>query len=165
MSSFAEWVGAQDLRDAAMGLDDPSLEDRTASLERRYEQLLATSERLDDAVAAATRALAETRGIGESESGAVKVTVDAHNRVVDISLTQRAMRLGSPDRLRRALLAACDAAVADAAASVARATGLADHEGPVVGLLDEMPEIAAVLPAAFRERTPSAAADEEKTRD
>ncbi len=86
MSSFSDWIGAQDLRDASMGLDDPSLADRTAALESRNDVLLAESERLDRALADLTTALTETRGEGEAESGAVKVTVDAQNRVVDIEL-------------------------------------------------------------------------------
>jgi len=79
MPSFAEWVGAQDLRDAAMGLDDPSLDDRTASLERRFEQLLATSERLDDAVAAATSAYAE-HGFRAPRPMTVRPERGAHRR-------------------------------------------------------------------------------------
>jgi len=35
MSSFKEWIGAQELRGVSMGLDDPSLDDRTAALSRR----------------------------------------------------------------------------------------------------------------------------------
>ena len=76
-----------------MGLDDPSLDDRTAALRRRGEALVAESHELDEALARTTKALKDARGQGESESGAVKVTVDAQNRVVDIALTAKAMRL------------------------------------------------------------------------
>ena len=53
------------------GLDDPSLDDRTAALSRRGEALLAESHELDEALARTTKALKDARGEGEAEAGAV----------------------------------------------------------------------------------------------
>jgi len=150
MSSFSEWIGGQDLRGASMGLDDPSLDDRTAALSRRGEALLAESHELDEALARTTKALKDARGEGEAESGAVKVTVNAQNRVVDIALTAKAMRLPSTDRLRKALLTACDAAVADVATKVRAAAGVAPDSDPLEALFADLPEIEALLPASMR---------------
>ncbi|HSN44267.1 MAG TPA: YbaB/EbfC family nucleoid-associated protein [Propionibacteriaceae bacterium] len=150
MSSFSDWIGAQDLRDASMGLDDPALADRTAALVSRNEVLLAESERLDKTLADLKTALTETRGEGEAESGAVKVIVDAQNRVVDIVLTPKALRLGSTDRLRAALLEACDAAVADAASTLREATGVDEDRDPMDAFFDGLPEIKALMPLAVR---------------
>lgn len=151
MSSFSEWIGAQDLRGASMGLDDPSLDDRTAALQRRAEELVTRSEKLDEALAATRKALADARGVGESEAGAVKVTVDAQNRVVDISLTAKAMRLPSTDRLSNALLSACDAAVADVAAKLRAAAGVAPEDDPLEAFFSGIPEIEAVMPLSIRQ--------------
>jgi DNA-binding protein YbaB len=150
MSSFSDWIGAQDLRDASMGLDDPALADRTAALESRNDVLLAESERLDKTLAELKTALQETRGEGEAESGAVKVTVDAQNRVVDIELTPKALRLGSTDRLRTALLDACDAAVADVASKMREATGVDEDRDPMDAFFDGLPEIRALMPLSLR---------------
>src|SRR5665647_1995698 len=140
MSSLSEWIGAQDLRGASMGVDDPAIDDRTAALEKRQEVLMTRSEKLDAVVAATQKALAEARGVGESESGAVKVTVDAQNRVVDIALTAKAMRLPSTDRLSRALLAACEAAVADVMKKLHDASGVAPDGDPLDAFFSGMPE-------------------------
>lgn len=150
MSSFSDWIGAQDLRDASMGLDDPSLADRTAALTSRNDVLLAESERLDRTLAELKTALKETRGEGEAESGAVKVTVDAQNRVVDIELKPKALRLGSTDRLRTALLDACDAAVADVASKMREATGVDQDQDPMDAFFDGLPEIKALMPLSVR---------------
>ncbi len=155
MSSFSEWIGAQDLRGTSMGLDDPSLDDRTAALSRRGEALLAESHELDEALARTTKALKDARGEGEAESGAVKVTVDAQDRVVDIALTAKAMRLPSTDRLRKALLTACDAAVADVATKVREAAGVAPDGDPLEALFTGLPEIEALLPASMRAPRPA----------
>ena len=158
MSSLSDWIGAQELRGASMGLDDPSLDDRTAALVRRQDALLAESERLDDAWAATVKALRDVRGVGEAESRAVTVTVDAQNRVVDIALTQRALRLGSTDRLRKALLDACAAAVADAAGKLREATGVDPDVDPLAVFFDGLPEIAAVMPPAPATPSPTRSA-------
>ena len=150
MSSFSDWIGAQDLRDASMGLDDPALADRTAALESRNDTLLAESERLDRTLEDLRTALVETRGEGEAESGAVKVTVDAQNRVVDIELTPKALRLGSTDRLRTALLDACDAAVADVASKIRETTGVDEDQDPMEAFFDGLPEIKALMPLSVR---------------
>jgi DNA-binding protein YbaB len=154
MSSFSEWVGAQDLRGVSMGLDAPSLDDRTAALRRRAETLLSESYELDEALERTRAALAETRGVGEAESGAIKVTVDAQNRVVDIALTAKAMRLPSTDRLRRALLTACDAAVADASKKVRKAAGVDPDADPLEAFFSGLPEIEVLLPASLRAPRP-----------
>lgn len=151
MSSLSEWIGAQDLRGSSMGLDDPSIDDHTTALQRRGEVLVTRSEELDDALAATRKALAEARGVGESESGAVKVTVDAQNRVVDISLTAKAMRLPSADRLSRALLSACDAAVADVARAVRESAGVAEDGDPLDAFFEGIPEIEAIMPLSVRQ--------------
>lgn len=150
MSSFSDWIGAQDLRDASMGLDDPALADRTAALESRNDVLLAESERLDKTLAELKTALKETRGEGEAEAGAVKVTVDAQNRLVDIELTPKALRLGSTDRLRTALLDACDVAVADVASKMREATGVDEDRDPMDAFFDGLPEIRALMPLSLR---------------
>jgi DNA-binding protein YbaB len=163
MSSFSEWIGAQDLRGASMGLDDPSIDDRTAALEKRQEVLMTRSEKLDAVVAATQKALAEARGVGESESGAVKVTVDAQNRVVDIALTAKAMRLPSTDRLSRALLAACEAAVADVMKKLHDASGVAPDGDPLDAFFTGMPEIEALMPLSVRQ--PSRRAEKPEATD
>lgn len=150
MSSFSDWIGAQDLRDASMGLDGPALADRTAALQSRNDMLLAESERLDKTLEDLKRALTETRGHGEAESGAIKVTVDAQNRVIDIELTPKALRLGSTDRLRTALLDACDAAVADVASTMREATGVDQDQDPMDAFFDGLPEIKALMPPSLR---------------
>jgi DNA-binding protein YbaB len=150
MSSFSDWIGAQDLRDASMGLDDPALADRTAALISRNDVLLAESERLDTTLNDLRTALADTRGEGEAESGAVKVVVDAQNRVVDIELTPKALRLGSTDRLRSALLDACDAAVADVASRMRAATGVDEDLDPMDAFFHGLPEIKALMPFSVR---------------
>lgn len=150
MSSFSDWIGAQDLRDASMGLDDPALADRTAALESRHDVLVAESERLDRTLAGLKAALADARGEGEAESGAVKVTVDAQNRVVDIELTARSLRLGSTDRLRRALLDACRAAVADVGSKLREAGGVEEDQDPMEAFFEGLPEIKALMPLAVR---------------
>jgi DNA-binding protein YbaB len=150
MSSFSDWIGAQDLRDASMGLDDPALADRTAALQSRNDKLLAESERLDKTLDDLRTALTKTRGEGEAESGAVRVTVDAQNRVVDIELTPKALRLGSTDRLRTALLDACDAAVADVAARMREATGVDEDQDPMDAFFDGLPEVKALMPLSLR---------------
>lgn len=151
MSSLSEWIGAQDLRGASMGLDDPSLDDRTAALQRRAEELVTRSEKLDEALAATRKALVDARGVGESEGGAIKITVDAQNRVVDISLTAKAMRLPSTDRLSNALLSACDAAVADVATKLRAAAGVAPEDDPLDAFFSGIPEIEAVMPLSIRQ--------------
>ena len=163
MSSFSEWIGAQDLRGTSMGLDDPAIDDRTAALEKRQEVLMTRSEKLDAIVAATQKALAEARGVGESESGAVKVTVDAQNRVVDIALTAKAMRLPSTDRLSRALLAACEAAVADVTKKLHDASGVAPDGDPLDAFFSGMPEIEAVMPLSVRQ--PSRRAEKREATD
>jgi DNA-binding protein YbaB len=163
MSSFSEWIGAQDLRGTSMGLDDPAIDDRTAALEKRQEVLMTRSEKLDAIVAATQKALAEARGVGESESGAVKVTVDAQNRVVDIALTAKAMRLPSTDRLSRALLAACEAAVADVMKKLHEASGVAPDGDPLDAFFTGMPEIEALMPLSVRQ--PSRRAEKPETTD
>ena len=151
MSSLSEWIGAQDLRGASMGLDDAAIDDRTVALGKRQEVLMTRSEKLDAVVAATQKALVEARGVGESESGAIKVTVDAQNRVVDIALTAKAMRLPSTDRLRRALLTACEAAVADVATKLRDASGGAPDGDPLGALFSGMPEIEALMPLSVRQ--------------
>ncbi|MGV8850056.1 MAG: YbaB/EbfC family nucleoid-associated protein [Propionibacteriaceae bacterium] len=150
MSSFSDWIGAHDLRDASMGLDDPALAERTAALESRNDVLLTESERLDRNLDDLKTALAGTQGEGEAESGAVKVTVDAQNRVIDIELTPKALRLGSTDRLRTALLDACDAAVADVASKLREATGVDQDGDPLDAFFDGLPEIKALMPLSVR---------------
>lgn len=151
MSSLSEWIGAQDLRGASMGLDDPSIDDRTTALEKRAEELVTRSEKLDATLAATRAALTDARGVGESESGAVKVTVDAQNRVVDIALTAKAMRLPSTDRLSNALLSACKAAVADVAKKVGEAAGVAQDSDPLEAFFAGIPEIEALMPLSVRQ--------------
>lgn len=163
MSSLSEWIGAQDLRGTSMGLDDPAIDDRTAALEKRQEVLMTQSEKLDAIVAATQKALAEARGVGESESGAVKVTVDAQNRVVDIALTAKAMRLPSTDRLSRALLAACEAAVADVMKKLHDASGVAPDGDPLDAFFTGMPEIEALMPLSVRQ--PSRRAEKREATD
>jgi DNA-binding protein YbaB len=163
MSSLSEWIGAQDLRGASMGLDDPSVDDRTAALAKRQEELLSQSEKLDEALAATRKALSDARGVGEAESGAVKVTVDAQNRVVDIALTAKAMRLPSTDRLSKALQSACDAAVADVSEQLREAAGVAQGVDPLDGFFANVPEIEALMPLSVRQ--PSRTAEHVEAHD
>jgi DNA-binding protein YbaB len=163
MSSLSEWIGAQDLRGASMGLDDPSIDDRTAALLKRQDKLMTHSEKLDEALAATRKALADARGVGEAESGAVKVTVDAQNRVVDIALTAKAMRLPSTDRLSKALLSASEAAVADVSKHLREAAGVAQDGDPLDAFFARLPEIEALMPLSVRQ--PSRIAEEVEAND
>lgn len=153
MSSFSDWMAATG-GSSGMGLDDPHLDDRTLELQRRHDDLLAEGRRLDKALTDALTAWREATGTGEAEGGAVKVVVDAQNRLVDVILSPRALRLGSTDRLRTALLDANALAVADVAQQVRTATGLADDADPLTGFLESMPEVTAVLPYEVRNPQP-----------
>ncbi len=146
MSSFSEWMASDTSASAVMGLDDPYLPSRTAELKHRQETLLAESRRLDRMIAEANRVVAEARGTGTSERGAVTVVVDAQNRVVDIQLTPRALRFASTDRLREALLEACDAALVDVGRQMAEAIGVDPAGDPLAAMISSLPGLSDVLP-------------------
>ncbi len=159
-SSFSEWMAGA-AGPSAMGLDDPQLEDRTLELKRREEELMTERERADRAWAETVKVWTEATGTGRVEDGAVTVVVDAQNRVVDIELTPQAVRLGSIQNLRRALLEACDEAVADVQRQLAQAAGVEVGEDPVAELLKLVPEIAEVLPYELRHPAPRTRAEDD----
>ena len=148
-SSFSEWLESA-RGPSTMGLDDHHLDDRTMELKRREEDLLSEQESLDRSLAKTMKVWREATGTGEAENGAVTVVVDAQNRVVDIKITPRALRLGSIQNLRKALLDACESAVADVQKQLDEAGGVDPGDDPLAGLLSSMPEVAAVLPYDLR---------------
>lgn len=111
----------------------------------------AAQQRVDEGAARLERLRTEIddiKGHGESEKGAVKVTVDASGRLVDIVFTSAVLRFGTTKRLRQAIKDASGDAVDDATAQYRELTGV-DEEGiadPVGEFLGGMPEVTRMLP-------------------
>lgn len=113
--------------------------------------------RLADVTARTLRIRSETgkiRGHGKAEKGAVSVTVDASGRLTDIDFTPAALRLGSIDRLREAILDAAGDAVDDATTQYLKLTGVgADGiPDPLGDFLGGMPEVTEMLPSELLDR-------------
>lgn len=118
----------------------------TARLRRTEEDLLAEYERNAAMLATIGTGSRTVVGRGSAADAAVVVETDHANRMTDIELDPRALRLGSLGALQRAILAAYTAATEDAAEQRAEAgLGMPDPN-PVRSLIDEMPEVAEILP-------------------
>lgn len=127
------------------------LDHTTDRLRQREQTLLAEHER-NAAALAAIRSEDGLTGRGEAADGAVVVETDADNRMTDLQLDPRALRLGSIDNLRKAILDAYTAAAADVADRVSDA-GFGDLEPDAVrAMLDSMPELTAILPESTWDR-------------
>jgi DNA-binding protein YbaB len=129
---------------------------------RGYARLPGHIEQLSAAVSDAERSLASAMdrservregigliaGHGEAERGAVKVTVDAAGRLVDIDFTAGVFRLASIERLRDAIKDATDDAVDDAATQYRQLAGVGTDgiPDPMAGFLGAMPEVTSMLP-------------------
>ncbi len=122
------------------------LEHVTPRLRRAEEDLLAEYERNAAMLATIGIGSATIVGRGSSAHGAVMVETDSSNRMTDIQLEPRALRLGSLEALQRAILSAYTAATADAAEQRAEAGLGVPDQAPLRSLLDQMPEVAALLP-------------------
>ena len=142
---------------ADLDLATADLAQREEILRREYERnalLIATStEQADSAV-----------GFGTAEDGAIRIEVDANQRVIGVALDPRALRLGSIGRLEHAILDACQAAQDDVARTIGRTTA-----DPVQQFLDAMPELTQLLPpsaytAYLTPDEPEPAADAEPAR-
>lgn len=120
-------------------------------LRQRERDLLAEYER--NAQALATIGSGEgLTGRGEAAEGAVIVETDSDNRMTDLHLDPRALRLGSIENLRQAILDAYGAAVDDVAGQVQDA-GFGDLEPDAVrAMLDSMPELTAIVPESVWQR-------------
>ncbi|MGI8768702.1 MAG: YbaB/EbfC family nucleoid-associated protein [Propionibacteriaceae bacterium] len=116
-----------------------------SDLAQREEALLREYERNQQAIDVVERTAAQIRGTGSAEDGAVTVTVDGDNRITAVELAPRALRLGSIERLERAILAAFTAAADDADDGGGQ---LAD---PLRQFLDSMPEVTSLLPQSVSE--------------
>src|SRR5690606_1505985 len=142
------------------------LEHVTARLRRTEADLVAEYERNAAMLAKIGTGASKIVGRGSAAEEAVVVETDHANRMTDIQLDPRALRLGSIDALQRAILAAYTAATEDAAEQRAEAgLGLPDPR-PVQSLIEEMPEAAALLPSSsWEELLASDAADDSERSD
>lgn len=120
-------------------------------LRQREQDLLAEYERNAEALAA----IGSGEGLfgrGEAADGAVVVEADADNRLTDLQLDPRALRLGSIENLRQAIMEAYEAALDDVADQV-RDAGFGDLEpGTVRGMLDSIPELTRIVPESVWQR-------------
>ncbi|MFX4273515.1 YbaB/EbfC family nucleoid-associated protein [Propionibacteriaceae bacterium Y1685] len=121
------------------------LEYTTERLRQRGHELLAEYERNAKALARVGVGGEQVTGRGTAEDEAVVIEVDSDNRLLDLTLDPRALRLGSIANLRTAIMDAFTAAADDVAAQLAdTTTGL---EGdPVREMLESMPELMAIMP-------------------
>lgn len=131
----------------------------TADLAHREEMLRREYERNERLIAASSEHADATVGTATAEDGAIRIVVDANQRVVGVALDPRALRLGSIGRLEHAILDACQSAQDDVAHRLGRTTA-----DPVQRFLDAMPELTQLLPpsayAAFLEPDDPAIANE-----
>src|SRR5699024_3462850 len=84
----------------------------TDRLRQRERDLLTEYERNAEALATIGSG-ADLTGRGEAAEGAVAVEVDGDHRMTDLALDPRALRLGSIENLRTAIMDAYDAALTD----------------------------------------------------
>jgi len=127
------------------------LDHTTSRLRQREQELIAEHER-NAAALAAMGSVDELTGWGEAADGAVTVRTDADNRMVDLQLDPRALRLGSIENLRQAILDAYSAAVDDVSGQVTDA-GFGDVDPDTLrAMLDSMPELTSIMPESVWER-------------
>lgn len=113
----------------------------TADLAQREEMLRREYERNARLIAVSTEQADDTVGSASTEDGAVRIVVDANQRVIGVALDPRALRLGSIGRLEHAILDACQSAQDDVARTIGRTTA-----DPMQQFLDAMPELTQLLP-------------------
>lgn len=156
---------ADSILDAAGDLDHTN-----ARLRAREATLLDEYERNAEALRALGPGANRITGRGWAGDQIVVVEVDAGNRMTDLHLDPRALRLGSIDNLRRAIMTAFDNACEDVADQM-RDLGLATiGEDPVRRMLEGMPELTALLPdqaydALVAPDAPAADADDTEPAD
>ncbi|WP_229115938.1 YbaB/EbfC family nucleoid-associated protein [Parenemella sanctibonifatiensis] len=134
---------------AAADLHNGDLETMARDLGQRQETLRKEYAASTDQLRELLAAVGEIEGQGYAEDGAVRATVDAQNRIVDLELSPEALRLGSIERLRNAIVDALDFAYAHAQQQIREAGGMLGDDDPVQAYLDVMPEVATVLPRGF----------------
>jgi len=118
----------------------------TARLRQREQELLGEYERNAKVLDRLGAGGSGVTGRGWAADQAVVATVDASNRLVDLELDPRALRLGSIENLRKAIMTAYDLATEDVADQL-RDAGLAELPAdPVRAMLDSMPELTAIMP-------------------
>ncbi|MVA74862.1 hypothetical protein GC722_02270 [Auraticoccus sp. F435] len=142
---------------------DSDLDHQIAQLRRRREEVDRELDEHRRSLAATLDALRTVRGRGSAEDEAVVVEVDAQNRLLDLQLDPRALRLGSIAQLRTAILVAARAASEDAAAQLAEAGARESARAdPVAALLERMPEVSELVgPDLLRTPEPSPGPDPE----
>lgn len=128
--------------------DDTEISDRINELSGAVDE----AHRSLDEVVARTKELragvSAIAGHGEAENGAVKVTVDASGRLVDIEFTPTVFRIASTQRLREAVKDAAADAVDDAADQYRNLAGVQTDgiPDPLGEFLGGMPEITRMMP-------------------
>lgn len=126
---------------------DATVEHQIQQLRRRRDQLDGELDEHRRRLSSTLEAVRTLQGRGSAEDDAVVVVVDARNHLVDLQLDPRALRLGSIEHLRRALLTAHHAACTDVARRLAEAgaTDSDPEQDPVAALMAKMPEVTAMV--------------------
>ena len=118
----------------------------TDRLRQREQQLLAEYERNVKALEKLGAGGQDVTGRGWAAHEAVVIVVDAANKIVDLEIDPRALRLGSIDNLRKAILTAYQNATEDVAEQMRDHALEAVPQDAVRSMLDSMPEVTALLP-------------------
>lgn len=122
------------------------LEYTTDRLRQREQQLLAEYERNAKALDKLGAGAKDVTGRGWAAHEAVIIVVDAANKIVDLEIDPRALRLGSIDNLRKAIMTAYGNAVDDVAEQLRDHTLDAMPRDALRSMLDSMPEVTALMP-------------------
>lgn len=118
----------------------------TDRLRQREQELLAEYERNAKVLERLGKGGKDITGRGWAAHEAVVVTVDASNRIIDLELDPKALRLGSIDNLRKAILTAYGNAADDVADQLREHTLGAAGPDSLRAMLDSMPEVTALMP-------------------
>ncbi|MDN5727366.1 MAG: YbaB/EbfC family nucleoid-associated protein [Propionibacteriales bacterium] len=122
----------------------------TERLRRRGEELLAEYEKNAKALARVGVGGVAVTGRGSAQDEAVVIEVDSDNRLIDLTLDPRALRLGSIANLRTAIMDAFAQASQDVADQLSRET-MGVEGDPVREMLESMPELMAIMPPQMYE--------------
>lgn len=118
----------------------------TDRLRLREQQLLAEYERNAKALEKLGAGGKDVTGRGWAAHEAVVIVVDAANKIVDLEIDPKALRLGSIDNLRKAILTAYENATEDVAEQLREHTLDAVPQDALRAMLDSMPEVTALMP-------------------
>lgn len=152
LTGFGAGLAAADVPADTLLDNTGELDHTTARLQQREEQLLAEYERNAAMLAALGPGGTDVLGHGAGADGAVVAQVDATNRLVDLYLDPKALRLGSIEALRQAILTACQQAADDVSEQLNQAGREAAPPEAVRALLDSMPELTDLLPESTYRR-------------